>query len=1087
MWKTNLRWFFCLWLAPNLWGGCGSPIPVMLDVPAEMLTDYGSEAIVGSDLEVLSDFVANADAFDAQRPMDTVDVTIDLEQIGDVGDHVDGWIEETVDVVLCVDDASCDDGDPCTDDRCIGTVGCVHEFVDFVECDDGDPCTGADHCIQGKCEAVALGCDCLLDADCNVLEDGDLCNGTLLCDLLSLPYRCVVDSQTVVSCLEPPGENEFCLQAVCEPSSGECAVAPANEGVLCDDGDACVVDSHCLDGVCAGGTELNCNDGNPCTDDICKPSVGCVSQYNVIPCDDGDMCSSGDTCSEGICQAVSQLNCDDGNPCTANGCESAVGCTSSDLEDGMVCGEVGNWHCTQGQCICPQVCMGKACGPDGCGGVCGQCPPGASCKAGECVEFWQPLSLGSRHTCALKQDGVWCWGENDLGQLGDGTTVSRAVPGEVLGLSGTVVVASGGAFTCALGETGVVSCWGSNSKGQLGDGTQVDRLDPGPVSGLAGVTRLSASVYHACALKSDGTVWCWGYNSAGQLGNGTKVDTSEPVPVQGITDAVGLATAFWHTCALLVGGTVRCWGSNSLGQLGDGSQDDSLAPVQVVELQGVVTLAAGKAKTCALKEDGSVACWGQPGLAEIGSKWENWTTVPVLVESLGYDNVALGAASARACSVKADGELWCWGSNSYGGIGNGTQGFVNVPVKVDGVSGVSAVHCGTDHTCAMNSDGALACWGLNSRGRLGDGDGGVYSTPQQVLDPGDATGISAGRFYTCASKADDSIWCWGENEYGQLGDGSKNAAKSPTKVLLESAAKGFEAAYNHACAISDENMAYCWGSNHWGKLGNDAAGVSSSIPVLTGGPMEQVGAGEMHTCALMTYGEVICWGSNAAGELGNGVWGNGETGWGKAVGLSDVTDISATGLHNCAVAGDEHVWCWGANNLGQSGTTEVPVQPVPAEVQGLVGVVSVAAGVSHSCAVREDGGVSCWGNNESGQLGDGGAGGGPLPVEALGLEDTEAVCAGGEHTCAVDSVGLVRCWGGNTQGQLGDGTTDQKSVPTPAEGVAGAIAIGCGRWHSCAVIEDGSAMCWGNNQRGQLGFGNAWALAPQAVIGFPEM
>ena len=297
----------------------------------------------------------------------------------------------------------CDDGDPCTDDLCSATGGCDHP-LNADPCDDGNPCTVADECVEGACVGVAVGCDCLADADCAALEDGDLCNGTLVCDTAKVPYHCAVDPDSVILCPEPTGDDAFCLQASCEPGTGACAVAPDKEGFLCDDGDACTLGEACVQGACVGGQGANCNDGNPCTDDDCAPLDGCVHAPNALPCNDGDVCTTADACVEGACQGGPALGCDDGNPCTDDACDADLGCISSPnqgaCDDGNPC-TTGD-HCVAGTCTAAgadscddqELCTTDSCVPTlGCVHVMNTVP----CDDGDVCTLGDICTLG---TCA---------------------------------------------------------------------------------------------------------------------------------------------------------------------------------------------------------------------------------------------------------------------------------------------------------------------------------------------------------------------------------------------------------------------------------------------------------------------------------------------------------------------------------------------------------------------------------------------------------------------------------------------------------------------------------------------------------------
>ncbi len=308
-----------------------------------------------------------------------------------VADHCDGGecLGTTVD---------CDDNNPCTDDSCDESGGCFNTD-NTVDCDDDDPCSVADECTDGICVGTAIACDCQIDADCVPLEDGDLCNGTLVCDTSEVPFSCVVDESTEVFCPEPEGVDGPCLAALCDPVTAACSLEAVNDGLVCDDGDPCTIGDQCADGSCSPGVPLNCADDNVCTDDSCDLEDGCLHLSNQATCQDGDACTIGDLCAEGQCVSGEEKVCDDGNLCTSDSCEPGSGCvfapTAGLCDDGNQCTQDDG--CVEGSCVGGEVidcddlnpCTKDVCDKElGCihNAVAGACDDGDPCTVNDtCV------------------------------------------------------------------------------------------------------------------------------------------------------------------------------------------------------------------------------------------------------------------------------------------------------------------------------------------------------------------------------------------------------------------------------------------------------------------------------------------------------------------------------------------------------------------------------------------------------------------------------------------------------------------------------------------------------------------------------
>lgn len=343
-------------------------------------------------------------------------------------------------------------------------------------------------------------------------------------------------------------------------------------------------------------------------------------------------------------------------------------------------------------------------------------------------------------------------------------------------------------FACALRCDGSVWCWGVNTHGQLGDETTVSRSTPVRVRGLGGpATAIGAGYAHACAVVR-GEVRCWGRNLSGALGDGTRTDRSAPVTVQGLGGvAVAVVGGGLHTCALLEGGALRCWGANDRGQLGDGTDIDRSTPRAVVALdEAAVQLALGQYSTCARLANGEVRCWGFNTFGTLGDGTRSHRSAPRRVE-LPEAARDLSLAANHVCAALASGEAWCWGYNVDGALGDQGTTMRLRPVAARGLSGVVGVAAGGRHTCARSEEGRVRCWGGNERGQLGDGTTTRALQPVDVLDPGGfVTLLRAADAFTCAALRDGRVRCWGANTDGQLGDGALRDAPAPVTVHFPS-------------------------------------------------------------------------------------------------------------------------------------------------------------------------------------------------------------------------------------------------------------------------------------------------------------
>lgn len=660
----------------------------------------------------------------------------------------------------------------------------------------------------------------------------------------------------------------------------------------------------------------------------------------------------------------------------------------------------------------------------------------------------QAVVANGGHSCALLSSGaVHCWGSNQAGQLGDGGTSERRVPVAVQGLLESVTaLAVGGSHTCALLQSGNVACWGRNGSGQLGNGTNLDQKTPVPVTGLGGlVMALVAGANHTCALLQTGAVQCWGDNTNGQLGDQTTTVRNVPTTVNSLAGAVkAIVAGSDHTCAILTDGRVQCWGDNARGQLGDGSREDRTSPVLVSNLRDVIaTVAAGRFHTCALAMDGDLYCWGSNNRGQLGTGTLESSRTPMRVTSVPGDAIALTAGLDHTCALFKTKLPYCWGSNRARQLGQDAPGVASVPqllqlaplsngvAPINGIPGISG---GRYHTCLITPNRGVQCWGRNSDGQLGDGTQLPRPQPINITGfNGEVMSVTLGAEHSCALLQTGAIQCWGSNTAGQLGDGTTDEHLTPKAVIGLTGVAALAAGESHICAVVQPGGVKCWGSNTAGQLG-DGTTTQASFPVAVAGlsGVSLVTAGATHTCALLQSGGVNCWGGNAVGQLGDSSQISRTTPV-DVLGLSSVIALDAGSAHTCAVSSEGTVYCWGANNSGQLGNGNRLAQLQPVAVTGLPGAAtSVAAGVAHTCALLQGGQVFCWGGNENSQLGDGTAEDRLTPVVVSGLAaHVLSLNAGGYHTCVLVTGNRPLCWGRDSDGQLGAGALTQSTIPVP--------------------------------------------------------
>ena len=350
------------------------------------------------------------------------------------------------------------------------------------------------------------------------------------------------------------------------------------------------------------------------------------------------------------------------------------------------------------------------------------------------------LSAKAYHTCGLTPSGeAWCWGDNSMGQLGDGTSERRAGPVKVAGNLRFSTISVGSGFTCAVTTGGTAYCWGSGASGQLAQAAP--ETCPGGVacarSPLAipgrGYTTVAAGIRHACALDTAGAAFCWGFSLLGETGSPAMGETVlPPYPVPGTNVFTALVAGDAFTCGLTPAGRALCWGANNRGELGRtvgscGSTFGFLSscsptPGPVATAERFTMLSASSGHVCGITPTGRALCWGDNGQGQLGTGGFEQVNAPVTAQN-GMAFAAIGASGAATCGTPVGAASVCWGLNLEGKLGVGTRvDLSTAPLAIEGGRRFVSFAGGQDYVCALDEAGAAFCWGGGRMGQLGSGE-----------------------------------------------------------------------------------------------------------------------------------------------------------------------------------------------------------------------------------------------------------------------------------------------------------------------------------------------------------------------------
>lgn len=959
-------------------------------------------------------------------------------------------------------------------ETCCPGLGCVDTDVDVGSCGAcGVVCGPGEQCIAGACscgdttgsgaEACGAGEACCgSPATCRPVEDTVCSCGTSLCG--SGQSCCDVGGDDV--CVSTWRDAEHC---------GDC-------GVVCGPGERC----H--------GGECLCYDGlADCNND---ETDGCEAQLalDATHCGAcGIACASGEVChGQGECTLSCQrgLTACDGRCVDLRGDGDHCGACASACPSGEVCDGTGQCDvsCQVGLTQCGKGCYDLRGHREHCGACGASCAPGEVCDGtGQCGLTCQPGLRDCSGMCVpLRSDRFNC-----------GACGNACAAGEVCDGEGQC------ALTCAAGQTecggycvDVFSnrvhcgaCGNTCAAGEVCDsGTCVVQCPETTPSYCGGL----------CVDTETHRLHCGGCNQACE---------GQQRCVEGacVLECPQGVTSCGASCVDLQSDAQHCGVCDAACPLGKACLNGQCCDPSGCEGGGQLLGSTGGSGACSLGSSGELVCWGDstetPELLLDGNGAPITDTV-----TGGIDVLAFGGTSnrrAHSCLISA-GEVWCWGGNRWGQLGDGTTTDRPAPTRVVGLpADVVDVKLGdVGHTCALIRDGRVYCWGYNDLGMLGNGLTTPSSLPVQVVGLPRALQIGVGEQHSCAlvvenvaGASENRIYCWGDISFGAVGCGSN----CDTTLYLEPLpvpvvdAQGETGGYSalvgtevHNCALRNGSEVWCWGGSD-PLAASDDVGVSTPILDASGATLSNVtrlAAGGSHTCALTQAGEVLCWGQNTYGQLGHTCDGSDPATTCMSdpvarpvlaslepdVPLNEIVQISVGKDYSCAEKLGVGLLCWGTDKEGQLGDGPdsqrqllLPSAPIALESEQW-----------KTCALLAGGDVYCWGDNEVYQ---------PV-LRASGATHPRA---GFDSACRVNG-GAVECRGLNSSGQLGDGTTNDSTAFVTVSGIDGsassATSVVRGGTHACALLDTGAVRCWGANTLGQLGDGSTTqSSVPVDVVG----
>jgi alpha-tubulin suppressor-like RCC1 family protein len=781
------------------------------------------------------------------------------------------------------------------------------------------------------------------------------------------------------------------------------------------------------------------------------------------------------------------------------------------------------------------------------------------------------IAAGSSHAVALDSNHqVWTWGLNSRGAIGDGIiTSTRPVPTLIAGLTPIGAIVAGSQNTFAFAQDGGLYGWGDNSEGQLGDGTTVNRYSPTVLAEAGGIWRTATPQFSVSpsppTYTADLTTLITSATSEATvrytLSGADPVDTDPIVPAGGLLidqnrtvkarawkageAPSNVATATYTlqpalpvispaggaytsprtvTITTTTAGAVMRYTTNNTDPTASSPVYSSAIPIgtnTVLKAQAfrtgwddssirtaTYTFNYGTLDAPVISPGGGTYSTDQT----IGLTLPNAPAGAALRYTLnGVDPSASAALYSGPITISSGMTLKVRGFHAdwtQSAVASATYAFTAATPTFTQASGTHPA--GQVVAIATSTPNATIRYTLNgvnptandpvflpgttltlgdytlkaSAWRTGYTTSAVATATYQIEGDVTAAQIAAGDTHTLVVKRDGTIWGFGSNGYGYLGDNSTTARSLPVRAAGVTGIKDVAAGYQHSLAVGLDGRVYSFGTNTSGQQGDGATigyrTVPWPVPAVTNAVA--VAAGQNHSLALANTGEVYAWGANGSGQLGLGFASSTPSPTPTLIpGLSGIVGIAAGESHSLAWTASGALYAWGNNGNGRLGDNSTTHRTAPILITGISGVAEVAAGRYHTIARTTSGQVFTWGRNTQGQLGLGNTNERLVPTQVTALTDVQAIGAGHNHSLASTAT-TTYAWGQNTSSQVGDGLTSNRTSPY-ATSIGASVQVTGGSVHSVVLDASGAVWTWGGNGSGQLGNGGMPGATPSPISG----